>query len=184
MCWRLEKKHSRSFPSSFISLFTHIPLQMFLLLSPSFHVLYRHVGLVLEMSCSGQRNRPGDPRLVEKRKEGAESMPEGQQWRAGDWEVIFLGKREFNNSYLQEVMGVLGSESRVFRFLLRGWGSESWACRPSACTKPFETRRKQRTLRPCRSQAKHQMSAYSSVKRRRMYSKDGDMSRRDYFIQA
>ena len=124
-------------------------------LSPSFPVLYRHVGLVLELSYSGQRNRPGDPRLVEKKQEGPESMPEGRQWGAGDWEVIFLGKRKFNNSYLREMMGVLDSEQRVFRFLLRGWGSGSWACRPSACTKPLETRRKQRTLRACRSQAKH-----------------------------
>ena len=74
-------------------------------------------------------------------------------------------------------------EKRVFRFWLRGWGSGSWAWRPSACTKPFETRRKQRTLRSCWSQAKHQMSGCASVKRR-MYSRDGDMSRRDYFIQT
>ena len=145
-CWSLEKKHSKSFPSSFSSLFTHIPLQMFLLLSPSFCVLYRHVGLVLEMSYSGQRNRPGDPRLVEKKQEGPESMPEGRQWGAGDWEVIFLGKRKFNNSYLREMMGVLGSEQRVSRFLLRGWGSDSWAYRPSACTKPLEKAKDTRAL--------------------------------------
>lgn len=76
-------------------------------------MFFTDIDLFLKRACSGQSNKPGDARLVEKKQERPEPMPKGQQQGEGDWELIFPSKREFNNSYLQAMIGVLGSESKV-----------------------------------------------------------------------